>query len=49
MNCLIVDDNIIARTVLKQMVSMDAELVLVGECENAIEAYKTGQKPPAHG
>lgn len=41
MNCLIVDDNAIARTVLKQMVSMDPELVLIGECEDAIEAYKT--------
>lgn len=40
MNCLIVDDNLIARTVLKQMVSMDPDLNLVGECENAVEAYK---------
>lgn len=40
MNCLIVDDNIIARTVLRQMVSMDPDLNLVGECENAVEAYR---------
>lgn len=40
MNCLIVDDNKISLTALRQMVSMDSNLVLVGECADAIEAYK---------
>jgi two-component system LytT family response regulator len=40
MNCLIVDDNLIARAVLKQMVSMDPDLNLIGECEDAVEAYR---------
>ncbi len=40
MNCLIVDDNSLARTVLKQMLSMDSQLTLVGECVDAIEAYQ---------
>lgn len=40
MNCLIVDDNSLARTALKQMLSMDPKLFLVGECVDAIEAYQ---------
>src|ERR1043165_4630908 len=39
MNCLIVDDNKIARTTLKQLVSQVGDLLLVGECNDAIEAY----------
>lgn len=39
MNCLIVDDNKIARTTLKQLISLDSSLVLVDECTNATEAY----------
>ena len=39
MNCLIVDDNKIARTTLKKLISLDPVLVLVGECSNATEAY----------
>lgn len=39
MNCLIVDDNKIARTTLKKLVSLDNSLVLVEECSNAAEAY----------
>ncbi|MGZ3883029.1 MAG: LytR/AlgR family response regulator transcription factor [Bacteroidia bacterium] len=38
MNCLIVDDNQIARVVLKQMVSGLDFLELVGECQNVTEA-----------
>ncbi|MEI6021580.1 MAG: LytTR family DNA-binding domain-containing protein [Bacteroidota bacterium] len=38
MNCLIVDDNKIARTVLKHLVSGLDFLNMVGECENIIEA-----------
>lgn len=40
MNCLVIDDNIIARTTLKQLVKHDRELVLVGECDNAMDAYR---------
>ncbi|TLV02250.1 LytR/AlgR family response regulator transcription factor [Dyadobacter luticola] len=40
MNCLIIDDNLIARTTLKQLVKKDAGLILLGECENAVEAYQ---------
>lgn len=39
MNCLIVDDNKIARTTLKKLISLDPGLVLVDECSNATEAY----------
>ncbi|AOM76178.1 LytR/AlgR family response regulator transcription factor [Pedobacter steynii] len=39
MNCLIVDDNKIARTTLKQLIGLDSSLVLVDECTNATEAY----------
>ena len=40
MNCLVIDDNIIARTTLKQLVKHDKELVLIGECDNAMDAYR---------
>jgi len=40
MNCLIVDDNIIALTILKKLISMTTELNVVGECFDAVEAYK---------
>ncbi|MEO7523705.1 MAG: LytTR family DNA-binding domain-containing protein [Ferruginibacter sp.] len=40
MNCLIIDDNKIARTTMKQLVSQVPELILIAECENATEAYK---------
>lgn len=40
MNCLVIDDNIIARTTLKQLVKQDRDLVLAGECENAMDAYR---------
>jgi DNA-binding LytR/AlgR family response regulator len=40
MNCLIVDDNKIARTTMKQLVSQVKDLTLLGEYENAIDAYK---------
>ena len=39
MNCLIVDDNEIARTTMKQLVSQVKDITLVGECANAIDAY----------
>nr|WP_276899244.1 LytTR family DNA-binding domain-containing protein [Pedobacter kyonggii] len=40
MNCLIVDDNRIARTELKGMIELDRSLILVGECSDAFEARK---------
>lgn len=40
MNCLIIDDNIIARTTLKQLVKKDPSLTLSGECADAMEAYQ---------
>lgn len=40
MNCLIIDDNIIARTTLKQLVKKESSLNLVGECADAIDAYQ---------
>lgn len=39
MNCLIVDDNQIFRLLLKKLIAMDSSLVLVAECENAMEAH----------
>ncbi|MCX3266751.1 LytR/AlgR family response regulator transcription factor [Pedobacter agri] len=40
MNCLIVDDNPIALSTLKNLLKIEDSLRLVGECENATEAYK---------
>ena len=40
MNCLIIDDNKIARTTMKQLASQVKDLEVIGDCENAIEAYK---------
>lgn len=39
MNCLIVDDNKIARTTMKQLASQVKDLVVSGECSTAMEAY----------
>jgi len=44
MNCLIVDDNKMARMAMKQLVSQVNELVLAGECDNAMEAYNKVNK-----
>ncbi len=38
MNCLIVDDNKIARTTIKQLASQIKDITLVGECSNALDA-----------
>ena len=40
MNCLIVDDHEIARSTLKQLIRFEESLTLMGECENAADAYK---------
>lgn len=39
MNCLIVDDNELARTAIRKLASQVDELDIVGECEDAMEAY----------
>jgi DNA-binding LytR/AlgR family response regulator len=39
MNCLIVDDNKIARTTMKQLASQIKDIVVAGECANAMDAY----------
>ncbi|SHF79221.1 LytR/AlgR family response regulator transcription factor [Flavisolibacter ginsengisoli] len=46
MKCLIVDDNIIARTTLKQLVSQVSDLQLSGECASAMEAYNVLREKP---
>lgn len=45
-NCLIVDDNKIARTTMKQLASQVKDIVLVGECANAMDAYNLMQEEP---
>jgi DNA-binding LytR/AlgR family response regulator len=39
MNTLIVDDNKIARTTMKQLASLVKDITVTGECANAIDAY----------
>jgi DNA-binding LytR/AlgR family response regulator len=46
MNVLIVDDNKIARTTMKQLVSQVKDIALTGECANAMEAYNILQEQP---
>ncbi|WEK19204.1 MAG: LytTR family DNA-binding domain-containing protein [Candidatus Pedobacter colombiensis] len=40
MNCLVVDDNIIALTIIKKLISIDPTLTVAGECFDAVEAYR---------
>lgn len=44
MNCLVVDDNPIARTTLRHLVSGIKDLTIVGECADAMEAYNLLQE-----
>jgi DNA-binding LytR/AlgR family response regulator len=44
MNCLIVDDNKIARTTMKQLASQVKDIYVSGECANAMEAYNQLQE-----
>ncbi|QHS58685.1 LytR/AlgR family response regulator transcription factor [Chitinophaga agri] len=44
MNCLIIDDNKLARTAMKQLVSHVDQLHVAGECASAIDAYNILQK-----
>ena len=46
MNTIIVDDNKIARTTMKQLVSQVKDMLLVGECANAMDAYNLLQEQP---
>ena len=46
MNCLIVDDNKIARTTMKQLASQVKDIVVAGECANAMDAYNLLQEQP---
>lgn len=46
MNCLIVDDNKIARTTIRQLASRVNDIVIMGECANAIDAYNFLQGQP---
>ncbi|AXY77973.1 DNA-binding response regulator [Paraflavitalea soli] len=46
MNCLIIDDNKIARTTLKQLASQVKDLTVAGECSNAMEAWNLLQEQP---
>lgn len=46
MNCLIVDDNKIARATLRQLASQLNEITVAGECDNAMDAYNFLQEQP---
>ena len=46
MNCLIVDDNKIARTTLKQLASQVKDLTIAAECADAMQAYNILQQEP---
>lgn len=46
MNCLIIDDNKLARTTLKQLARQVKDLEVAGECESAMEAYNLLHEQP---
>jgi DNA-binding LytR/AlgR family response regulator len=46
MNCLIIDDNKIARTTIKQLAKQVKDLEVLGECSDAMEAYNLIQEQP---
>lgn len=48
MNCLIIDDNKIARTTLKQLANQVKDLTVIGECSNAMEAWNFIREQPVH-
>ncbi len=48
MNVLIVDDNKIARTTMKQLASQVKDMVVLDECDNAMEAYNLLQELPVN-
>jgi DNA-binding LytR/AlgR family response regulator len=46
MNCIIVDDNAMARMAMKKLIEQIKDLSLIAECENAMTAYNiVNQKP----
>ena len=48
MNVLIVDDNKIARTTMRQLSSQVKDMVVLDECDNAMEAYNLLQELPVN-
>ena len=48
MNALIVDDNKIARTTMRQLASQVKDMVVLDECDNAMEAYNILQELPVN-
>ena len=46
MNCLIIDDNMIARTTMKQLASQVKDLVVIADFDNAMDAYAFLQQQP---
>lgn len=46
MNALIIDDNKIARTTIKQLAGKVSDLTVVGECSDAMDAYNLLQSQP---
>ena len=46
MNALIIDDNKIARTTIKQLAGKVGDITVVGECSNAMDAYDLLQSQP---
>src|ERR1700730_15216837 len=46
MNTLIVDDNKIARLAMKQLASQVKDILIAGECANAMDAYNHLQEQP---
>ena len=46
MNCVIVDDNRMARMAMKKLVEQVKDLRLVAECEDAMEAYNLVNRQP---
>ena len=46
MNCIIVDDNLMARMAMRKLIEQVKDLSVVAECENAMAAYNiVNQKP----
>lgn len=46
MNCIIVDDNMMARMAMKKLVEQVKDIAMVAECENAMEAYNFVNRTP---
>ncbi|MEP7142378.1 MAG: hypothetical protein ABI707_05895 [Ferruginibacter sp.] len=46
MNCVIIDDNKMARTVIKHLALEVTGLTVAGECSNSMEAYNLTRSQP---